>query len=79
MLDPDADASRNAPENTPDSRAECRFKKVLVSGLPPSKKDVDSLMKSLEARGVLGPLEEAVAESGALATVLPFSSHRKKA
>lgn len=93
-----SDASRSGPSGTaPDSPAACKFKKVLVDGLPPRKNAVDALMKSLEERGVLGPHQEeghaeravsrpafepaesrpqAVADSGALATILAFSSRR---
>lgn len=74
----------------------CKFKKTLLSGLPPRRSQVEALMKSLELRGVLGPPEkghampvasrgaetaeprpQAAVESGALATVLAFSTPRK--
>lgn len=46
-----SDASRSGTFGTAsDSPATCKFKKVLLYGLPPSKSEVEALMKSLEAK-----------------------------
>jgi hypothetical protein len=75
----------NTEASQGDLPATCRFPKVLLSGLPPLRSEVDALLRSLDARCSSHDAREAaesrpqaVAESGALATVLTFSSHRKR-
>lgn len=75
----------NAEAPRSDLPATCRFPKVLLSGLPPLRSEVDALFRSLDARCASDDAREAaesrpqaVAESGALATVLAFSSYRKR-
>ncbi|HEX5854955.1 MAG TPA: hypothetical protein VFZ57_04990 [Thermoanaerobaculia bacterium] len=51
MAHTDADASRGGAFGiVSDAPGTCKFKKVLLFGLPPSKSEVEALMKSLEAK-----------------------------
>jgi hypothetical protein len=63
MTDTNADASRSeTSEKASKTSVTCKFKRVLLPGLPPRMNQVEALMKSLESRGVLGPPEEGHAE-----------------
>ena len=59
MTHTNADGSRSEPSETaPDAPATCRFKKVLLHGLPPGKSQVEALMKRL-SRGARPSLRAA--------------------
>ena len=51
MTHTNIDASRSEPSGTaPEAPGTCKFKKVLLFGLPPTKGEVEALMKFLEAK-----------------------------
>lgn len=75
-----SDASRSEASGTAsDSPAGCKFKKVLLAGLPPRKSAVEALMRSLEERGVLGPQEEGHAERAVSRRAFETAESRPKA
>lgn len=71
---------RETSGTAPDAPDTCRFRRVLLYGLPPSKSQVEALLKSLEARGAWSRAAEtaesrpqAISPGDGLAKVITFS------
>ena len=76
---------KETPGSAPDPLTACKFRKVRLSGILPSSREVEAMMNSLEARGASHRVPEspesrpqAVADGGALATVVSLSGQQKQ-